>query len=222
MAADAQMMSHFYSPLHHMWGSSLHPRGYPPADPKYQQYPEQKYPVGEQGLDPRYPGDPALPPAHPAAPPEQKHQLAPPSPSSPAGPPPLDPAYAPPPLLPPHDASHRYMTPPGQLSPQELKHEAGGGEEKDAVEGQEQDRGAEEKVEGGGYGGHGQEYNGYYQQPDLGHPGYGGYSTAGPFPLSSPLARPRSSKAKSQSGNLLPCPRIALLAVPPRKSPLDP
>ena len=47
------------------------------------------------------------------------------------------------------------------------------------------------------------EYNGYgYQQTDLGHPGYGGYSTAGPFPLTSPLSRPRSSKAKSQSGEL--------------------
>ena len=49
------------------------------------------------------------------------------------------------------------------------------------------------------------EYNGYgYQQTDLGHPGYGGYSTAGPFPLTSPLSRPRSSKAKSQSGEFLP------------------
>ena len=48
------------------------------------------------------------------------------------------------------------------------------------------------------------EYNGYggYQQTDLGHPGYGGYSTAGPFPLTSPLSRPRSSKAKSQSGEI--------------------
>ena len=50
------------------------------------------------------------------------------------------------------------------------------------------------------------EYNGYgYQQTDLGHPGYGGYSTAGPFPLTSPLSRPRSSKAKSQSGELNIC-----------------
>merc|ERR1719228_90837 len=44
--------------------------------------------------------------------------------------------------------------------------------------------------------GAGQEYPGYYQQPDLSHPSYGGYSTAGPFPLSSPLSRPRSHKCK--------------------------
>ena len=42
--------------------------------------------------------------------------------------------------------------------------------------------------------------SGYYSHSDLSHPSYGGYSTAGPFPLSSPLARPRSNKNKSNSG----------------------
>ena len=48
-----------------------------------------------------------------------------------------------------------------------------------------------------GYGG---SSSGYYHHSDLSHPSYGGYSTAGPFPLSSPLARPRSNKNKSNSG----------------------
>ena len=46
------------------------------------------------------------------------------------------------------------------------------------------------------------EYPGYHQyphQPDLAHPGYGGYSTTG-FPLASPLSRPRNNKSKAQSG----------------------
>ena len=42
--------------------------------------------------------------------------------------------------------------------------------------------------------------SGYYHHSDLSHPSYGGYSTAGPFPLSSPLARPRSNKNKANSG----------------------
>jgi len=205
MAADAQMMSHFYSPLHHMWGSSLHPRSYPPAEPsKYpQQYPDQKYP-GAEG----YPSDPPPHAPHPVQ--EQKHHL--PPTSSPSSSPHQHPSAHepyPPPILTSHDP--RYMTPPGQVSPQEMKHEAvaatddkdnqeeRSAEDKDALGA---NGGYGEKVEAsaGGYpGNHSTEYNGYYQQPELAHPGYGGYSTAGPFPLTSPLARPRSSKAKSQS-----------------------
>ena len=57
--------------------------------------------------------------------------------------------------------------------------------------------GGHEAGYGGGAGGGG----GYYgHHADLAHPSYGGYSTAGPFPLSSPLARPRSNKNKSNSG----------------------
>ncbi|XP_023329723.1 uncharacterized protein LOC111702307 [Eurytemora carolleeae] len=55
MAADAQMMSHFYSPLHHMYGSLHHPTRYPTE----QKYPDQKYPAVEQKYpcspDPKYP-----------------------------------------------------------------------------------------------------------------------------------------------------------------------
>ena len=222
MAADAQMMSHFYSPLH-MWGSSLHHRSYPPSDPgvpKYpQQYPaEQKYPPGDPSLDPRYPSETnasSLPTSHPVQ--EQKHHL--PTSSSPSSSPHHHPAvhdtsYAPPPLL---SSSHdpRYMTPPGHVSPQEMKHEAVSGEEKEIPDPHEAERGPEEKVESAYSTGHSNEYNGYYQQTDLGHPGYGGYSTAGPFPLSSPLARPRSSKAKSQSGNkYVPAPSLFLSRPP--------
>ena len=43
--------------------------------------------------------------------------------------------------------------------------------------------------------------SGYYNH-DLSHPSYGGYSTAGPFPLSSPLSRPRSNKNKANSGKI--------------------
>ena len=229
MAADAQMMSHFYSPLHHMWGSSLHHRSYPPSEPaKYpQQYPEQKYPPSDP-----YPSE--APPSssssnHQVAQ-EQKHHLPAPNSSPSSSPhntnqhPPLAPHDSyPPPLLPPHDP--RYMTPPGQLSPQDMKHEANTGEEKEISEPQDAPPPEEKvcitvvvfwyssiahpvllKVETSVYSSDYSkvEYNGYggYQQTDLGHPGYGGYSTAGPFPLTSPLSRPRSSKAKSQSGEI--------------------
>ena len=225
MAADAQMMSHFYSPLHHMWGSSLHHRSYPPSDPgKYpgQQYPDQKYPPSEPG----YPSEAPPPSSSSHLVQEQKHHL--PTSSSPSSSPhtnqnnpalPQDANY-PPPLLPPHDP--RYITPPGQLSPQDMKHEANTGEEKEISQPEDAPPPEEKvcimylslyflscvflqvetnvypsdysKVEYNGYGG--------YQQTDLGHPGYGGYSTAGPFPLTSPLSRPRSSKAKSQSGEI--------------------
>jgi len=205
MAADAQMMSHFYSPLHHMWGSSLHHRSYPPSDPaKYpQQYPEQKYPPSDP-----YPSE--APPSSSSSShlvQEQKHHLPPPTSSPSSSPhnnqhptlPPHEASSYPPPLLPPHDP--RYMTPPGQLSPQDMKHETNTGEEKEISEPQDAPP-PEEKVETSVYSSDYSkvEYNGYgYQQTDLGHPGYGGYSTAGPFPLTSPLSRPRSSKAKSQS-----------------------
>ena len=49
--------------------------------------------------------------------------------------------------------------------------------------------------------GHDYQGSGYYgHHADLSHPSYGGYSTAGPFPLSSPLSRPRSNKNKANSG----------------------
>ena len=70
MAADAQMMSHFYSPLHHMYGlppASRYPP--PPADQKYSpdpkfglekspasSYPDQKYIGGGGEMDPKFGG----------------------------------------------------------------------------------------------------------------------------------------------------------------------
>jgi len=210
MAADAQMMSHFYSPLHHMWGSSLHPSRYPAMDAKYQNY-EQKYPTSEP-TDPRYPiSDHKYNDIH-----EQKHHLPQKCQTSPGSSPQqnLDPTPYPPnhPGAP-HEESRNYMTPPSQVSPTELRdikplHEAASHDnDKDVNDSdimkssldQPNDRN-DDKVEfPSSHVGAGQEYPGYYQQPDLSHPSYGGYSTAGPFPLSSPLSRPRSNKTKAQS-----------------------
>jgi len=226
MAADAQMMSHFYSPLHHMWGSTLHPASRYPSmtggDPsvtpsKYQNYPEQKY-GGSDSVDTRYPqtSDPKYENL-----PDQKHQLPqkcqPSPPSSPQnhalnGAP--SSAF---PNLPPSNASQHqdsnrhYLTPPGQVSPNEMRdikplhdsssipvasHEKNIAETSDMMKTSIDHPQADDKVEYPGS----QEYPGYYHQPDLSHPGYGGYSTAGPFPLNSPLSRPRqSSKTKAQS-----------------------
>ena len=61
MAADAQMMSHFYSPLHHMYpsmhSSGLHPHSrYPAPGSGKEKYPGNGYP--EQKYDPQgHPGD---------------------------------------------------------------------------------------------------------------------------------------------------------------------
>ena len=179
MAADAQMMSHFYSPLHPVWGSSLHPRGYSTADPSTPKYPQQ-YP-GEQKY---HPTDP-LEPRYPETTQEQKHQQGPHS--SPPSSPQHQAPYVPPPSIS-ETPDPRFLIPPGQASPRELKHEVVGGEEKEISDPTVEEKG------GGGY------YSGYYPGvQEVG--GYGGYTTAGPFPLSSPLARaPARSKAKNTSG----------------------
>ena len=129
----------------------------------------------------------------------------------------------------PDQVDRPYLTPPapGHVTPEmrDIKpvpghHENMAGpmtsEEKDlsesSIEGPEVGGRGEEKSEYsvGGVGGHlgtgghdmggHQGGSGYYSHSDLSHPSYGGYSTAGPFPLSSPLARPRSNKNKSNSG----------------------
>jgi len=210
MAADAQMMSHFYSPLHHMWGSSLHPSRYPAMDSKYQNY-EQKYPASDPN-DPRYSiSDHKYNDIH-----EQKHHLPQKCQTSPGSSPQQSMDAASYPAGHPgatHEESRSYITPPGQVSPTELRdikplHAAVSHDnDKDVNDSdimkssidQPNDRN-DDKVEfPSSHVVPGQEYPGYYQQQDLSHPSYGGYSTAGPFPLSSPLSRPRSNKTKAQS-----------------------
>ena len=64
MAADATMMSHFYSPLH-MWGSSLHSRypGQYEGGDRGAGYPEHKYdPVGEGKVGAGQPHHSLVPP----------------------------------------------------------------------------------------------------------------------------------------------------------------
>ena len=174
---DAQMMSHFYPPIHPVWGSSLHPRGYPPADPSAPKYPHQ------------YPGEQKYQPANPLEPhyteTVQERKLG--SPSSPPSSPLHHLPYASPPTLS-GNPNPQYVTPSGQASPMELKHEAVGGDEKEINDPRGEEKG------GGGY------YSGYYP----GVQDVGGYSTAGSFPLSSPLARtPARSKAKNMAGEHL-------------------
>jgi len=55
MAADSQMMSHFYSPLHSMWGSTFQHSKYP-VDTKYPL--DTKYPIADSKYheaDQKYP-----------------------------------------------------------------------------------------------------------------------------------------------------------------------
>jgi len=231
MAADAQMMSHFYSPLHHMYhsmhSSSLHPHSrYPGMETvsgKYPAngYPEQKYDPAVQADQPRTsagdPHGPGLtslpPPSAGGQPPTGGHVTkCQPSPGSS----PLHGGHEPSSYHP-HDAHDRnYLTPPGQtpaaghVTPEmrDIKpqphHDQNLENDKDlsesSIEGPNER--SEEKSEYPCSGGHSHEYSaaasGYYNH-DLAHPSYGGYSTAGPFPLSSPLSRPRSNKNKSNS-----------------------
>ena len=216
-------MSHFYSPLHHMYhsmhSSSLHPHStrypgmevggkYPPNPPSSGGYPEQKYdPVQAEGSTAsvevgRYDGSKhglaitgKCGGASPGSSPHQSgvegsgfHQ---------------------------HEENRSYLTPPaGQVTP-DIKpgHDGNLGEtDKDLSESSIEAPGErpEEKVGefsgsssshlGSHEAGYGGTSSGYYHHSDLSHPSYGGYSTAGPFPLSSPLARPRSNKNKSNSG----------------------
>ena len=219
-AADAQMMSHFYSPLHHMYhsmhSSSLHPHGprYPGMEvggkyPPSAGYPEQKYDpvqgeastgsVGEVG---RYDG--------------AKHSL--PTITAKCGGP--SPGSSPHQAVETsgyhqHEENRSYLTPPaGQVTPDiKPQHDQNLPEaDKELSESSIEAPGErpEEKVGefsgsssshlGSHEAGYGGSSSGYYHHSDLSHPSYGGYSTAGPFPLSSPLARPRSNKNKSNSG----------------------
>ena len=215
------MMSHFYSPLHHMYhtmhSSSLHPHGrypgmevggkYPPSSGGY---PEQKYdPVQAEGSNTgsvevgRYDGS-----KHSSQLPTITAKCGGPSPGS--SPHQGEPQYHQ------HEENRSYLTPPaGQVTPDiKPQHDQNLPEaDKDLSESSIEAPGErpEEKVgefsgsssshlasHEAGYGGG--SASGYYHHSDLSHPSYGGYSTAGPFPLSSPLARPRSNKNKSNSG----------------------
>ena len=207
MAADAQMMTHFYSPLHHMWGSSLHPSRYPTTamDSKYQNY-EQKYPSSEP-TDPRYPhSDQKYNDIQ-----EQKHHLPQKCQGSPGSSPQQNmESYSSGHPGTTHEETRSYIAPPGQLSPTELRdikplHEAVNHDnDKDVNDSdimkssidQPNDRNDDKAEFPSSHGV--PEYPGYYHQPDLSHPSYGGYSTTGPF--SSPLSRPRANKTKAQSG----------------------
>ena len=178
-------------------------------------YPEQKYdPVqAETGASS---GVSTLPPA-----PGQVTKCSQPSPgSSPHHPTPLDTSYHP------HENHDRgYLTPPGQapgpapghvtpelrdIKPQPQHDNANIDTDKDlsesSIEGPNERSDDKSEYHGSSHlGGHEAGYqgsggSGYYHHSDLSHPSYGGYSTAGPFPLSSPLARPRSNKNKANSG----------------------
>ena len=239
MAADAQMMSHFYSPLHHMYhsmhSSGLHPHSrYPGPAPGsgMEKYPGNGYP--EQKYDPQgHPGEASPSVGQPPALTPGPGKAGQPSPgSSPHHQPPASGAME---AGAGYHGGHQdqvdrpYLTPPapGHVTPEmrDIKpvpghHESMTGpmtsEEKDlsesSIEGPEVGGRGEEKTEysvgavgghlGGGHdmGHQGGGGSGYYSHSDLSHPSYGGYSTAGPFPLSSPLARPRSNKNKSNSG----------------------
>ena len=206
------MMSHFYSPLHHMYhsmhSSSLHPHGrYPGMEVggKYpgSGYPEQKYDPGQGeassvsggGEVGRYEAG--------------KHNI--PSLSGKCGQ--TSPGSSP------HQAvetssyhqheenrSYPCLTPPaGQVTPDIKPHheQPVTDTEKDLSESSIEAPGERPEESsshlGGGEAGYGTS-SGYYHHSDLSHPSYGGYSTAGPFPLSGSLARPRSNKNKSNSG----------------------
>ena len=209
-AADAQMMSHFYSPLHHMYhsmhSSSLHPHGrYPGMEvgAKYPGgYPEQKYDPGQaeansvsSGEVGRYtePGKQNIPSLTPklsqTSPGSSPHQVE-------------NSNYHQ------HEESRSYpcLTPPaGQVTPDIKPHheQPVADTEKELSESSIEAPGERPEDSSSHLGGHEAGYgasSGYYHHSDLSHPSYGGYSTAGPFPLSSPLARPRSNKNKANSG----------------------
>ena len=246
MAADAQMMSHFYSPLHHMYhsmhSSPLHPHSRYPApgmETKYpgNGYPEQKYDPGQAHQGDSSPGLTTQPPTLTPGPGKVGQS----SPGSSPHQPPVSSMEAGAGYHGGHaeaGVDRAYLTPPpghpGHVTPEmrDIKpvpghHDSGmagpganmaASEDKDlsesSIEGPEVSGRGDEKSEysvaGGHLGaghdtgchGHGGGGSGYYNHSDLSHPSYGGYSTAGPFPLSSPLARPRSNKNKSNSGKM--------------------
>ena len=198
MAADAQMMSHFYSPLHHMY-SPLHPARYP-AEQKYmpdQKYPDQKYPSADQkypSVEQKYAMDGGVkyggyeghvyqsPPID-----QDKHKVV-----------------TPPPPQPPHQFDEnrsQYLAPPEPLDvkpqmPMAEKRDGGKELENGDGKGETNYPGTTAESEG---------YSGYFvqndlQHTDLGHPAYGGYSTTGGFGLDSAISRQRNNKNKSQAG----------------------
>ena len=214
MAADAQMMSHFYSPLHHMYSPLSH--RYPSAgEQKYmpaggdQKYPDQKYSGGEKyPVDQKYAMENGAVKynggyeGHYAPPPpveqHEKHKV-----------------ITPPPTHEDHTPSHQYeentqrqyLTPPEPLDvkpqmPLEKIREHKDGDDKSAA-GENLGNYPAESSEGGG----GTPYAGYFGGggadglQDLGHPAYGGYSTTGGgFGLDSAISRQRNNKNKSQAG----------------------
>jgi len=224
------MMSHFYSPLHHMYGSLHAPRypvdqKYPPpplleqkyVDPagggKYHQYPTG----GEDQSDLRY----GTGEKYPESGDSKMHGHKPIS-SSPSLPPhqqPLGGSYA---------ERHFLSSPVGgpaaggedvkPLDKLQLHHQLHQHQDKSSESSDYESK--ESAAGGGGYtpeqagsaGLYSPGGGGYYQpssgelgaggdSPDLAHPAYGGYSTTGAFGgLTSPLVRPRSNKNKSQAG----------------------
>ena len=242
MAADAQMMSHFYTPLHHMYhsmhsASSLHPHSrYPGMDSspvttntKYPGqsnpgYPEQKYDPSSAPPSSTGTGDNSVSRPDHTSPSSSPHHAI------------TDQYHG-------HsDHERNYLTPPGSgqqqtssaghvtpemrdikpvPAPGQHHSDTGLDTDKDlsesSIDAPDASSRSDEKSEYQHNLGHETGYqtpgSGYYgHHPDLSHPSYGGYSTAGPFPLSSPLSRPRSNKNKANSGkkiisvkNIWPC-----------------